>query len=355
MAIAKKAPMTDIYTANEVDPSKLEAFLREVYPQEKANFIAQHGLWRHRNIENRYVMMADDRVVAYCATIPGDCTLNGQRESALWWVDLIVLPEYRGRGYQRSFDAKMQALSPTKLGFPNDLAAGIHKKHGWGVTDGGYVLACPLNPTKLRTVQRQSGLKGLLYRLAGLALSVPMGVWKQRAKGYQARYTQATEAIDPVILAQTFDTYTRSQAFITTYRDADYFQWRYLDAPYAEQLRFYLTQQNGHLTQVAVVREVAYMDGVAWHILDVFGDLDDEIGLADLLRTVVRDAVRRQAYQLSTLSFLPQLWAALRKAGFIIRRPSLFCWVSQSDTTMAQLNQENFHWMPCDSDFDEAL
>ncbi len=73
--------------------------------------------------------------MAYCAVIPTAMRVAGERVDAAWWVDLVVDPDHRGRGLQRAFDEKVRAAAPLIVGFPNTLAAVIHRKHGWGVRE----------------------------------------------------------------------------------------------------------------------------------------------------------------------------------------------------------------------------
>ena len=121
-----------LYDCSRVEKSVLDDFLRRNFSGIKAEFLIEHGEWWYGGDHNRWVILAGDQIAAYCAFLPTKVWINGGEENALWWVDLVVAPQFRGQGLQSIFDREILQRSEIKLGFPNELAAKIHRKHGWG-------------------------------------------------------------------------------------------------------------------------------------------------------------------------------------------------------------------------------
>src|SRR5687768_4592624 len=94
--------------ASSLAASELDQFLRTVYKPEKSEFLRLHGAWWHRGNHNRLVVVEGDRIAAYCGVIPIKCLVRGEPYEAVWWVDLIVAPEFRGRGLQSILDAEVR-------------------------------------------------------------------------------------------------------------------------------------------------------------------------------------------------------------------------------------------------------
>ena len=69
--------------------------------------------------------------------------IDGQTHQAHWLVNIIVDPAFRGRGLQRMMDQRLKEMCDLLLGFPNALAAKIHRKHGWGVREHHRTVLLP--------------------------------------------------------------------------------------------------------------------------------------------------------------------------------------------------------------------
>ncbi len=146
----------EILTASDVQESELDGFLQRFYGSARANFLRTSGNWRHHSARNRWVVRERDEIAGYCAVIPVTVLVAGRPRNAIWWVDLIVAPEYRGRGLQTLFDQEILGQSSLKLGFPNALAARIHRRHGWGVREDLRSLLLPLRPKEIRALRQNA-------------------------------------------------------------------------------------------------------------------------------------------------------------------------------------------------------
>lgn len=342
-----------VVTADQLDASALKAFLDRVYPPAKSRFLQVHGAWWHRGNENRWAITDGGMVVAYCAIIPTRCLLDGQAEPTLWWVDLIVLPEYRGQGLQRLFDEKVRHAADLKLGFPNELAAKIHLKHGWGVRDDLRYMVLPLAPRALKRVRTSRGLQGTLLRTAAAAATPFASLLRGALGRYNPVSARRVDQPDAHVLANVFIRHNANAPVVTTYRDADYIKWRFLDSPYRSEMAFYLCGPEQIPTHALITRSFATPGGRTTRILDVFGDLSDRAGLRDVIRLTVRDAVRSGATEMTAIASLPALVSTLRASGFMLSARARFCWHSASDSKMSLLSERPGHWVMADSDSDD--
>lgn len=337
-----------LLTAAEVDPDVFHAFLARFFGDGKAEFLRRHGAWWHAGDENRLVILAGGEVAAYCGVIPARCAIGGDVRDALWWIDLVVAPEFRGRGLQALFDREIRGRAPLLLGFPNELAAGIHRKHGWGVREDLRAVLAPLDPRRLNAVRRAKGVRGRLLRIAAWKLTPLARLWRRRLASYRPRAARRIDAPDVERWAEL----ARGGAagLATTWRDADYLRRRYLEAPYRDQLLVY---ETGSL--VLVSRRLERGGRVEERVLDLFGDLARGDELTDLLRTVLGDAVRAGAAQVTALAGNEELASTFRRSGFRLGSVARFCWSSSDREVMAALSRARLHWCLGDSDNDEPL
>ena len=341
-----------VQVGDQVDSGALAEFLRRVYRPNKSQFVIEHGRWLYRGVENQWVVVnSAEKIVAYCAVIPTRCSINGEPVEALWWVDLIVDPAYRGQGIQSIIDTRLRQRSALKLGIPNALAAKIHRKHGWGVRENGATLMLPLRPLGVKQVQLATGFRGVALTVGAAMLSPLAAMWRLRLRPtphHTAKRVYHAQAQD---LAAIFEQH-KAQMPVTTYRDRLYIQWRYLDAPYAQALRIYTAGPNKMSTCCLIARYVTFKNVKAVRIIDLFGDLTDLPSVRDLVRQAAYEAGLWGATQITIFNFLPELKQLLRRLGFIVSVPGRFCWHSQ-DTRLMQQFETQLHWTIGDSDNDE--
>lgn len=342
---------TQLLTAHEIDSQTLSDFLRRVYPAAKAEFLIRHGAWWHGSDENRLVVLADGQIASYSAVIPARVCLNGAAHNGLWLVDVMTAPEFRGKGLQRQLDERLKEMTNLLLGFPNELAAKVHRKHGWGVRQDLHMLLLPLMPTRVKSVIHAQGRRGLFLRLGALALTPLAFLWRNWLALQRPQLAWRLPELDAGQIAAVFARAPKTR-LNTTWRDADYFLWRYGEAPNPSEYSYYLAGKVDTPSLYLIARHIQQPDGLCYtRILDVFGDFSNHAALRDLLTLAVQDAIAHRSSQVTLVGGYPPLREAARRVGFLISVAFHFCWWSPSADLMTVLDTENY-WTMADSDND---
>lgn len=340
-----------LLTAQDVDSQTLAEFLRRVYPAAKAEFLIRHGAWWHGSDENRLVVLADGQIASYSAVIPARASINGTAHDGLWLVDVMTVPEFRGKGLQRQLDERLKEITDLLLGFPNELAAKVHRKHGWGVRQNLQVRLLPLQPLKVKSVLSSHHRHGLFLRLGALALAPLAFLWRAWLMLQHPKFAWRLPKLDTNRLADVFIRAPKS-GLITTWRDTDYFDWRYGKAPNPSEYSYYLAGQSDAPSLYLIARHIQSPDGLRYtRILDVFGDFSNHDALRDLLTLAVQDAITHRSGQVTLVGGYPPLREATKKIGFLFSTPFYFCWWSKSADMMAIFDSQNY-WTLADSDND---
>lgn len=335
--------------ASQVDQQELHAFLRRFFGDAKAEFLRLHGTWWHRGEKNRWVLRDGDSVAGYCAVIPTTCLVAGRPRDAVWWVDLVIAPEYRGRGLQTLFDDLVRGRGRLLLGFPNALAAEIHRHHGWGVREDLRSLLLPLDPRRVSAVRRASGIRGAALRLAAGALVPGAFLWRRHLAVY--RPTSARRLREPDFETLAAAAEQMDSRWLTTLRDASYLRWRFGEGPFPH--RIYVAGDGPRPQLVLITRRIGLGGTRVERWLDLFGDLDDRRLLDDLLRCAAGDAARGGVAQITALAAHPSIHSALRRQGFVAGSSARFCWLDDERETMRAITEAPHHWCLGDSDNDE--
>lgn len=339
-----------VHSPAELDAAELDAFLERVFGTRKAAFLSRHGAWWHRGDENRQVYRVNGELGAYTALIPIRLHLGGRERSASWLVDVMVAPELRGRGIQTVTDVELRRRADLILGVPNELAGKIHKKHGWGVREDARSLLAPLDPPRLGPVRRAAGPRGRLLRTAAAALVPAAALWRRRLRAYRPRSARELVDADAGVLAAVAR--RGPESLVTTVRDASQLAWRYLEAPYRDELLFYVAGEPS----IAIVSRRLVREGhVEERLLDLFGEIDDRALLGDAVRFALAEAVRAGAVQVTVLASNRELAARLRRLGFLAGTVSRFCWLSDDRATMDAIAGGRLHFTLGDSDNDAPL
>lgn len=341
-----------LITASQVDRERLGAFLSRFFSPAKTSFLMQHGDWWHHGSQNRWIITTDEKIFAYCAVIPSQCWIGGEKLPAIWWVDLVVAPEFRGGGLQTQFDREIQRIAEFKLGFPNALAAAIHRKHGWGVREDLQVHLLPLVPKHIRSVREAQGWRKPALRFLAMLLAPVASLSRSSAIRYQPRSARRMEEPSPESLSNIFERHHLPDRFNTTYRDKAYLQWRYFDSPFASQYQFFVCGPENAPSHYLAMRIWQTRGVIMARVLDLFGDFADQSSLLDLLRTGIQHAAKQGAAQITIMNSLVELGQVLRSAGFIIATRARFCWISREPRLMKQLGEKGY-WTLSDSDNDD--
>jgi GNAT superfamily N-acetyltransferase len=340
--------------ASMLPEQERHSFFRKAFPGKKPAFLSANASWAYHNSAAIYFVQDEAGTIAgYNALIESHVWLGDKALSCLWLVDIIVLPEYRGQGLQRLLDEAVRDLPQLRLGFPNAVAAPIHKKHGWGVRQEGYKLTLPLSLRVSKRVQYSKKIPGHLGRFVSALVSpVYCLQWSWRARRYQGKQSQRLLQVDAKVLADVFLAHLPDTTLLTSYRDFAFIQWRYLDAPYADELRYYVAGQAESPSLVLITRLMEHHDLRTLRILDIFGNLNDAAAIEDILRLALRDAADDGLEQITVIASHPKLLQVLATLGFWFKQSIDFCWYSTDKNLMEVVGAKQSHWVFADSDFD---
>ena len=340
-----------IITAQEIDQAQLDRFLRGYFSEQHCNFLRDYGLWHHQSNKHRLIVLNNsEQIVGYCAFIPATIWLLDREIPASFWVDLYVPYKQRGKGIQSLTDQAIREMTGLQLGFPNQFVLPIHKKHGWGIREDYQRMMLPLIPSKVIRLQSMIGRKGVALRSVAQLASPIAWFYRGWLKRYEPTSAQVLEKPEAEALAAIFLRYR--DGWVTTNRSADYIRWRYLESPYRSQYTFFVGGTGLYPSLVVVSRTLIRQDRTVTRILDIFGDLEDQQGLSDILRLVIREAVKQGSSQITAIASNPNIMSVLRANGFLANIKFYLRWFSQDPEVMASIGKSRCHWALADSDND---
>jgi len=220
----------DIRKAASVQDGALRRFYAAAFP-ERAEFLAEHWEWLYRvgrfpGIEP-LVLVSGERVVGHAGVIPTTLSLDGKLETAIWFVDFSIVPEFQGQGHGKTLTEAWMALCPRHVTFCNDLSMRVFLKLGWTERADASVRSLPLELAE--PLRRRAGP---LAAAAGPALGfAARAMVKAFTLGAPALATKPLPR-DAGGLSERLDDPSTATRVV---RDADWVRWRLIEHPRAAE------------------------------------------------------------------------------------------------------------------------
>jgi hypothetical protein len=198
--------------------------------------------------------------------------------------------------------------------------------------------------------REMNAAKGLALRTGAVALEPLAAAWRWNLRRYQPVTARRLDDPSPEMLAAIYERH-RTTEISTTQRDAAFIRWRFLEAPYRDELFFFVAGPDQAPTHYLVARHMAGNRGIRTRILDLYGDFKDVKALRDILRTASQDAVRRGSMQVTAMVTLPEMRLTFRSLGFVAQTQTRFCWICP-DAEITKTLEGPGYWTLADSDND---
>lgn len=256
------------YTVRRYRPEDREqvyALYDAVHGQAMGDKCRTHWVWEYER--NPYVRdhafiwaaEADGRVVGVHPSIPIMLYARGERRRALWSVDLMTHPDWRGRGIFKALTERLLEESREEgitayLVIPNRNSGPLLRKRGWFDIKTFPVMVKPL---RVGPILKKLSWRSLPKAFSG-AFRYARGAFGPRVPG-----AASTDADVRITVATVFDDRFDAlfEAVATEYdfmtvRDAEYLNWRYAQCPDQKHMVFAAERDNALQGFIAVATGV---------------------------------------------------------------------------------------------------
>ena len=222
----------NIKKISQIDKNELQEFYKNTFNNRNASLIQNYN-WCYRLGYNNFeplVLLIDNKIIGHAGLIPADINIKGKNNSAIWFTDFAIVPEYRQQGFGKILTKEWMNICPLQITYCNDSSLKVFKKVGWKVTFSTKRVIKPINYFKVTPF-----LKKIRINFGD---TLVRSLLKKKLEKYSA--------IKPIKINENF--ITNISKFEkencrnkSTYliRDENWFKWRLLDCPYREELFFF--------------------------------------------------------------------------------------------------------------------
>jgi len=337
---------TCIVSAFDVDSKLLFDFYDIVYPDRKDTLL-RIWKWLYRTDSYKYktpfVILDNGRVIAHASLIPFTIKLGNKYYTAVWFVDIAVLPEFQRLGLGAKLAEKRMEFSDIYVTLCNKRSFGVHRKMGWIQSHNSYLHFFPILPFNHPGFKRR--MPFFLCRVLN-QLSSPI---------YEHLYNKYSTSLDKIEFKKVdknmLDRFkcllSYENCSVYTVRDSDYFLWRILNSPDKKLYRIINTKGVSTIIKLCDNYYSKYIDVL------LVSDLSDFFTLRTIISNLAVWGKERDYNFIRFYTSGKDLSSFLKKSLKPFVKYPIFAYYSKDELLLEKLKRSKWNWGLIDSDFEK--
>ena len=222
---------------SEVDNNQLFEFYKATFKNRHKSLISNLKWWYRigYNESEPIVITIEDKLIGHAGLIPVNLSVEGSKKSAIWFTDLVILPEFQNKGFGQILTKEWMKICPTHITFCNNKSLKVFKKHGWQNNLDTKRFIKPINYFKITPVINKLGIN--------FGDTVIRELFKKRIN---VKTTIEPQIIDEKIILNLakIEKKTNVNLGVKIIRDEEWFNWRLIECPFKKE--FFLFENNNN-------------------------------------------------------------------------------------------------------------
>ena len=135
---------------SEIDKDQLSNFYKKTYYQRYKNLTSNWRWWYrvgHSEFEP-LVLSMDQKIIGQAGLLPVDLKIKEKIVKAIWFIDFVILPEFRNKGFGKILTKEWMKICPNQITFCNNQSLKVFQKFGLKNNLTTKRLIKPINPLK---------------------------------------------------------------------------------------------------------------------------------------------------------------------------------------------------------------
>ena len=208
--------------------------------QDRNKILINNWKWIYRsgylNYEPILLLNNKKKIIGQAALIPAKISYKDIIYPAVWFVDFVILKEFRGKGLGGYLTKEWMKICPNQITYCNDSSLKIFKKLGWQDSKTSKRIAVPVNYFKFIpiikkynfTILEKFFLRKKENKLNKIPLISPKLLIKDKNKIINLFLSKKVTSNDNLQIL----------------RDEDWFVWRFFDCPYNKNIYYFEYENN---------------------------------------------------------------------------------------------------------------
>tara|TARA_B100000579_G_scaffold418117_1_gene415342 strand:+ start:82 stop:1095 length:1014 start_codon:yes stop_codon:yes gene_type:complete len=258
-------PTHKITKISTVEQSQLQEFYKKVYFDRYKN-LKNNWTWWYRSNHSQYetlILLLEKKVVGQAGLQPVNLNINGEKILAAWFLDFIILPEFRGKGFGKILTKKLMETCPNLITFCNEKTLNIVKKLGWEYDTSVSRFARPINPLKFIPVVQKLNFGDAIFR------------------NFLKKKFYFENSIKPMEISNNYEVvlesfkkrqYNNLKDSPEIIRDEKWLYWRLMECPYKKDIYFFEYKNNFSIVRIFQNKGIKRLHILFTYFIDQFNE-----------------------------------------------------------------------------------
>ena len=304
---------------SNVKKENLDEFYNIAF-QDRNKILINNWKWIYRsgylNYEPILLLNNKKKIIGQAALIPAKISYKDILYPAVWFVDFVILKEFRGKGLGEFLTKEWMKICPNQITYCNNNSLKIFKKLGWLDSKTSKRIALPVNYFKFIpiikrynfTVLEKFFLRKKENNLNTIHLISPKLLIEEKNKIINFFLSKKVISNDNLQIL----------------RDEDWFVWRFFDCPYNKNIYYFEYENNFTIVHIFKTNNIKRLN-----ILYFFcSDSSKE----DYLFLII--------YKWALTNSIDLLWANSNDQNFINKLKEFFKVISAKPLTFASYSSD---------------
>ena len=236
---------------SEIATDQLSEFYKKTY-YKRYKSLTSNWRWWYRvgyNELEPLILSVDNKVIGQAAYLPINLNILGNIVPAIWFVDYVVLPEFKGKGLGKILSKEWMKICPNQMAICSDDSLRVLKNLGWKDNYTTKRLARPISTLKFLPI-----LKNLKLNFVNRTLRY--FIKKKYSRNISINPYKISDNFKIIDDSFKLRKIVKNNAFAEIIRDEKWLHWRLIECPYKKDIYFFEYKNNFAIVHIFVIENI---------------------------------------------------------------------------------------------------
>ena len=236
---------------SNVKTEELNEFYKQTF-KDRSEVLISNWKWIYRsgylNYEPIILLNSKKKIIGQAALIPIKIDYKNTFHPAVWFVDFIILKEFRGKGLGDFLTTEWMKICPNQITYCNNTSLKIFKKKGWYSSENSKRIALPINYFKFFPIVKRFNfhfLENFFFNKKKKITNTILDITPKLLIDYKK-----------LILNFFLKKNIISNENIQVLRDEDWFIWRFFNCPFKYNLYYFEYENNFAIVHIFIKNNI---------------------------------------------------------------------------------------------------
>ena len=236
---------------SEIATDQLSGFYKKTY-YKRYKSLTSNWRWWYRvgyNELEPLILSVDNKVIGQAAYLPINLNILGNIVPAIWFVDYVVLPEFKGKGLGKILSKEWMKICPNQMAICSDDSLRVLKKLGWKDNFTTKRLVRPINTLKFLPI-----LKNLKLNFVNRTLRY--FIKKKYSRNISINPYKISDNFKIIDDSFKLRKIVKNNEFAEIIRDEKWLYWRLIECPYKKDIYFFEYKNNFTIVHIFLIENI---------------------------------------------------------------------------------------------------